>query len=191
MEVKRCTISLKKIPDNPGFFSFTMKHSIARRIGLFLLKSFGFYFIWYLLYQFILNPWQKLDLFIIDITYKSSKWILELLGYVVFTGGDRLIGIDGTSGLWMGDNCNGLSLFALFAVFIIAFPGPIKTKSWYIPTGILLIQLINILRVVGLAIIEVYSYSLTELNHTYTFTLIGYSTIFLLWMLWVKKYSMK
>lgn len=132
-----------------------------------------------------------MDLFVIDRTVDVSKWILETLGYTVFTGADRLIGIDGTGGLWIGDNCNGIALFALFTGFIIAFPGNNKRKVLYIVTGILLIELLNILRVVCLAILDTHSRAWTEINHTYTFTIIIYAFIFFLWMLWVNRISDK
>jgi exosortase family protein XrtF len=130
-------------------------------------------------------------MFVIDSTIIISKWILELFGYVVFTGVERVIGVDGTGGLWIGDNCNGIALFALFTGFIIAYPGNWKKKAIFIPLGILLIEFMNVLRVVCLAILDTYSRKWTEFNHTYTFTIIIYGCIFLLWMLWVNKVSHK
>ena len=162
-----------------------LKTPVAR----FLIYALLLYVAWFLIYELWLHPKQFVDLFIIDITLKTSKWILELIGYTVFTGSDRLMGIDGFPGLWMGDNCNGLVLFALFSGFIIAYPGPIRKKLWYIPAGILMLQVLNVIRVVALAIIQTYSLEMTEFNHTYTFTILIYGFIFLLWMFWVNKYS--
>ncbi|HEX8517708.1 MAG TPA: archaeosortase/exosortase family protein [Bacteroidia bacterium] len=160
-------------------------------IPRFLLILFSLYLGWYLLYNLWLHPIGTIDLFVIDITVVISKWILELMGFLVFTGSDRLIGIDGTGGLWIGDNCNGIALFALFAGFIIAYPGKWQKKLYYIPLGILLIELMNILRVVALAILDTYSRAWTEFNHTYTFTIVIYGLIFLLWMFWVNRVSDK
>ncbi len=167
-------------------FSF-LKNPVVR----FLVIVFALFILWYLVYNLWLHPNEKLDLFVIDITISLSKWILELLGYVVYTGADRLIGVDGASGLWIGDNCNGIVLFSLFAWFIVAFKGKVKYKLIYIPFGILSIQLLNVIRVVALAIIDTFSREWTEFNHTYTFNIIIYGYIFLLWMVWVNKYSEK
>lgn len=164
-----------------------MNTLLKNQLSRFLILVFLFYLIWYLLYHFIIEPAQIIDLFVIDVTIVSGKWILELLGYAVFTGAERIIGIDGTGGLWIGDNCNGLSLFAIFSGFIIAYPGNWKKKLWYIPLGVLLIELLNILRVVGLAILDTYSRKWTEFNHTYTFNILIYGFIFLLWMHWTNK----
>ncbi|MEO6902808.1 MAG: archaeosortase/exosortase family protein [Bacteroidia bacterium] len=155
----------------------------------FLINVFIFYIGWYCVYNLWLHPQQKIDLWVIDFTITISKWLLIKLGYVVFSGGDRLIGIDGTGGLWIGDNCNGIALFALFAGFIAAYNGKFNHKVIYIILGIIGIELLNVLRVVILAILDTYSRTWTEFNHTYTFTFIIYAFIFLLWMLWVNKFS--
>ena len=67
------------------------------------------------------------------------------MSYTVFTGVDRVIGIDGSGGLWIGDNCNGIALFGLFSGFIIAFPGKWWKKIIYIPIGIVLIEFVNVI----------------------------------------------
>lgn len=157
----------------------------------FLIYLFLFYFIWYIIYEFIIHPWGKIDIGVINLTISISKFILESLGYVVFTGVERVIGVDGTGGLWIGDNCNAISLFALFTGFIIVYPGSWKIKVLFIPIGILIIQLLNVARVVGLAILDTYSRTWTEFNHTYTFTICIYGVIFLLWIYWVNKFSTK
>ena len=147
------------------------------------------YFSWYLLYEFVIHPFKRIDLFVIDTTVVLSEKILNSLNYTTFTGEDRVIGIDGSSGLWIGDKCNGIELFALFAVFIIAYPGIIWRKAVYIPVGIISIEFINIFRVVGLAIAQ-YNYpKWIEFNHSYVFNVIVYGYIFLLWMLWANKLS--
>jgi hypothetical protein len=70
----------------------------------FLFFIFICYIVWYCIYNLWLHPIGTIDLFVIDFTIKISKWILELLGYTVFTGVERVIGVDGTGGLWIGDN---------------------------------------------------------------------------------------
>jgi len=164
---------------------------IKNPIVKFLVFIFSFYVLWFGLYELVIHPWQKLDLAIIDFTIFISKNILELMGYVVFTGEERVIAIDGTGGLWIGDNCNAISLFAIFTGFILAYPGKWKYKFFYIIIGILIIEFFNIIRIVLLAILDTYSRSWTEFNHSYTFNISAYTVIFLMWLLWVNKYSKK
>ena len=168
--------------------------SFLRRIftpaNLFVLKCLGLYFLWQILYEFYLHQNSPVDDWVVNSLVSASDFILQKFGYVTFRGAKRLIGIDATSGLWIGDPCNGLTLFALFTGFIIAFPGPIKHKAWFIPSGILTIHLINIIRIVLLAIIQTgFSREVVEFNHTYTFTIFVYGIIMLMWVFWVKKLS--
>jgi len=157
-------------------------------ITKFLLLLFSLYIVWFFVYKTWIQPAETLDLFIINLTISASKFILELMNYSVFTGVERVIGVDGTGGLWIGDNCNGITLFAIFSWFIVAYP---KGKWWkkviFIVIGIFSIELLNIARVVALAILDTKSRAWTEFNHTYTFTIIIYAFIFFMWLLWVNK----
>jgi exosortase/archaeosortase family protein len=157
----------------------------------FLLTILVLYILWYFIYDLWLHPNETIDLWVIDLTIFLSKFILEHLGYAVFTGTERVIGVDGTGGLWIGDNCNGITLFARFAIFILAYRGSIKTKFIFVFLGILSIELLNVLRVTILAILDTHSRTWTEFNHTYTFNILIYAYIFSLWMLWVNKYAVK
>lgn len=167
----------------------------ANPVTLFLIKAFGLFTIWYLVYELWLHPAGWFDTLIIDnIIYLSAK-LLTFLGYALIQGlgGEnmRTIGIDGTHGLWVGDACNGITLFALFAGFVIAYPGPVKRKLWFIPAGLIAIHLFNVLRVAALSIIDYHTPEYLNFNHTYTFTIIVYSFVFALWILWANKLSRK
>lgn len=169
--------SLKK---NPVFF--------------FLLKALLLYVAWYVLYELWLHPTGIIDGFVIDNLIKSGEFIISNLGYTLIPEPDpkwaiRTLGIDGTHGIWIGDPCNGITLFALFTGFVIAYPGPIKTKLWFIPLGIVLIHIVNIFRIIALVFITLFAPQYLEFNHTYTFTIIVYSFVFFLWMIWANKLS--
>ena len=155
----------------------------------FLLLGFILYTGWFALYEWWIHPLQWIDKAVIRNIRSVSQTLLEGMGYVTETSGDRFLRIQGSPGLFIGDSCNGISLFALFSIFIIAFPGKIISKLIFIPMGILIIHLMNVLRVVVLSIVEIYSYSWTEFNHTYTFTTLIYVCIFGMWLFWIKKYS--
>ncbi len=124
-----------------------------------------------------------------------SAVLLELLGFDLIPDSHveniRTIGIDGTSGVWIGDPCNGLTLFSLFSGFVIAYPGSVKKKLWFIPLGLVLIHLLNVLRITALALILHYSQdpAVLEFNHTYTFTIIVYGFVLYLWYVWSTKLS--
>ena len=166
-----------------------MKKLFDEPIAKFLAFGLVLYLSWLALYEWWIHPMEWVDKAVVNNTLSNSQKMLVWMGYVVERSGDRFVGIQGTPGLLMGDSCNGISLFALFGIFIIAFPGKIISKIIFIPAGILIIHFLNVLRVVVLSIIETHSYEWTEFNHTYTFTLIIYACIFLMWILWVNKFS--
>lgn len=162
----------------------------------FVVKAILLYIGWFLLYELWLHPQGKIDRLMIDNLTSASAQILKLLGYILIpfpaeSETIRTIGIDGTHGLWIGDPCNGLTIFALFTGFIISFPGKLKDKLWFIPLGLISIHILNILRIVALCILLKYDATSLEFNHTYTFTLIVYSYVFLLWIIWINKFSIK
>jgi exosortase family protein XrtF len=115
------------------------------------------------------------------------------MGYKTFASKEvndfQVFGIDGSNGVWIGGACNGITLMFLFAIFVIAYPGNVKNKLWYVPLGILIVHTINIVRIIALALIAYYDYTYLDFNHTYTFTFLAYSAVFGLWMIWVNKLS--
>lgn len=159
-------------------------------ISLFILKGIALYLLWYMLYDNWLLKDGWVDHFLIDHLVRSTSFLLQTLGYTVFEYADA-VGVDGTHGVLIGVPCNGLSLFALFAGFIIIFPGKWIHKLFFIPLGIVLIHIINIFRLVGLALVVVYNPTSLEFNHKYTFTVIVYACIFILWIIWVNKFARK
>ena len=176
---------------------FSLKNPVIK----FLLYFGLLYITWFAVYDVALHPVvidetgkqvrseAFIDTKMVHATISISEKIIRAMGFVVYTDGDRQLYIEGSSGIWIGDNCNAITLIALFAGFIIAYPGKIKRKLWYIPLGSSIVFLLNILRMVILTILDTYSRAWTEFNHTYTFNIIIYGVIFALWIYWVQKLS--
>ena len=169
--------------------------SFANPFTKFILTAGSLYLALYLVYQFIVRKYTYYDQKFIGQIIEAAEMILNILGYTTFKVlQDRdmqVLGIDGSNGVWIGSNCNAITLFSLFTVFILAYPGRQKPKFWFIPLGILIIHFLNILRVVSLALIARHAPSYLDFNHTYTFTFLIYAFIFLLWMIWVNRFSQK
>lgn len=161
----------------------------------FILLAAALYLVLYLIYQYVVRRYTYYDQQFISFIIRGAEVFLNLLGYETFKVlQDRdiqVIGIDGSGGVWIGSNCNAIKLFALFAVFIIAYPGNQRHKWWYIPAGIVAIHLLNVVRVSALAIIARIDYNWLDFNHSYTFNFLVYSFIFGLWMLWVNRYAQR
>ncbi|MBI3503149.1 MAG: hypothetical protein HY063_15285 [Bacteroidetes bacterium] len=166
-----------------------MKKFFQEPVVRFLFFGLALYLGWLAIYEWWIQPMRWADNAVISNTLFLSRKILGGFGYETASCSERMICLKGTPGLFMGDSCNGISLFALYSIFLIAFPGKIISKLIFIPAGIVCIHLLNVFRVVCLSVIETYSYSWTEFNHTYTFTILIYVFIFGAWLYWVNKFS--
>lgn len=168
-----------------------MKKIADKALVRFLISALLIYILWYVVYTLWLHPWNKLDLMVINNLISSGSAILGFLNYDLieypYNETVRTMGIDGSHGLWIGDPCNGITLFALFAGFILAYPGKIKWKLVFIPFGLITIHLLNIFRIVALSLITFYTPQYLNFNHTYTFTIIIYSYVFMLWYFWTTR----
>jgi exosortase family protein XrtF len=159
----------------------------------FFLYSALVYLFWFLLYEFYIKPKTLLDETIISNIIFTTKRFLELFSYkVYYTMEDlnyQMIGVDGAHPIWIGGPCDGVAIMAIFLIFVSAYPGNQIHKLWFVPLGILAIHFINILRVAGLTLINFYAPEYLDFNHNYTFTLLVYGFIFILWITWVNKFS--
>lgn len=159
----------------------------------FIITAGILYLLLFFVHQFVIKKYTFYDQKFIGQIIIATERILNFLNYKTFTVlQDRdmqVIGIDGSNGVWVGSNCNAISLFILFSIFIIAYPGNQKNKLWYIPVGLIAIHILNILRVIALALIANYYPQYLNFNHTYTFTFLVYLFIFWLWLIWVNKFA--
>lgn len=160
----------------------------------FLFIAASLYLAWYLLYALVLHPWGGLDRAVIASLISVSGTILTMLGYELIpepanAENIRTIGVEGGHLLWIGDPCNGVGLFAVFLIFLIAYGGPWRHKLWFGTLGLLSIHLVNALRVAALCIVVSINYEWLNFNHDYTFYVIVYGWVFLLWYIWVRRFA--
>jgi exosortase family protein XrtF len=164
------------------------------KITRFFIYASSLYLAWFLFYELILKPQTRVDEKLIGLIISQTVFVLKILGFTTYTRTEeidmQLVGVDGAHPVWIGSPCNAISLFALFTLFVLAFPGNIKNKVWFIPAGIMIIHFSNVLRVISLVLIGFYAPQYLDFNHTYTFTIIVYSIIFSLWMWWIN-FSLK
>lgn len=156
----------------------------------FLLVAAGLYVAWLLLYEGIVGPDGRLDSVLSINIAEGGAWLLRVFGFTASAvPGSTLLLMDGLPAVVVGPPCDGLVIYALFAGFIVAFPGPWRPKLWFVPLGIVLLYLLNIVRVGALALNHHYAHKSVDFNHHYTFTFVVYACICLLWMQWVRWYG--
>ncbi len=165
---------------------------------LFVGKLVGVYLFWKL-YVAITYHIPLLDTlrkqtndWVAVILIKIMSGFASILGYSTDTSYYRIIVLEGTNGLKIGDHCLAIPAMVIFSMLIIVFPGRWKDKLWFVPLGILLVQGSNLFRLIGLMFMQKYSNdAFFDFNHSYTYLVITYGFIFLLIMLWIKKFAYK
>ena len=87
------------------------------------------------------------------------------------------------------EGCNGISIINLFLSFVIAFAGKPKTTFLYCFAGSIIIYAFNLVRIVILSA-GLYHYPWRrDILHNIIFPMLIYGTVFILWMLWVNRFS--
>ncbi|MBP9793522.1 MAG: exosortase family protein XrtF [Flavobacterium sp.] len=87
------------------------------------------------------------------------------------------------------EGCNAISVIILFIAFVVAFSGKLKPTLIYILGGSLLIYVLNIFRIVFLIVLVYHFPTYEHLLHGVLFPLVIYGIVFILWLIWVNKFS--
>lgn len=159
-----------------------MRDSGQPSLARFGAITIGFFVVWYILYELILLPDGKLDLWLSKNIVAVSSGLLNVFA-PAFTLG-RVVGLVGTPGIEIVDGCNGIAAMGLFLGFLMGYPGDWKAKGAYALIGILALYLVNVLRIITLAFTQHQFPSLLDFTHTYSTTAIFYIVIFGLWVGW-------
>lgn len=85
------------------------------------------------------------------------------------------------------EGCNGINVAIVFVAFLTAFGGDRKKMVWFIPLGLVMIHIANLLRVSGLFWVAEYFEQYFYYVHKYAFTASIYLMVFLLWWVWIEK----
>jgi exosortase family protein XrtF len=88
------------------------------------------------------------------------------------------------------EGCNALSVMILFVSFVVAFTGKFRSSLLYILFGLFLIHILNISRIALLSMALYHFPEQEHLLHAVIFPLVIYGVVFLLWVIWVNKFSL-
>ncbi len=155
------------------------------------------YFILAMCYKFYLE-YSKKGVFYPDylthLVAHQSKTILNVLGYSAQVlphpnePSLKLI-LNGTYLARVVEGCNGISVIVLFIAFIAAFSARLKTTLLYVLGGSALIYTVNLLRIVALSVGLFHYPKFESILHTVIFPAIIYGMVFVLWIIWVNRFS--
>ena len=170
-----------------------------KTVIIFLAKFFGTYLLLFLIYSFYLSKNQKTAAIfacapVTKTVAEQSQYLLNSVGYdaIVIEHPNEpsmKIIINGKFVARVIEGCNAVSIIILFIAFIVAFASGFKKTALYILFGSLVIYFINIVRIAIIAL-AMYKYPAYEnILHSIIFPGIIYGITFLLWFIWIQKFS--
>lgn len=162
---------------------------------VFLSAFFITYIVLTVFYQYYLNSFgeTKLD--------SISRMVARNTGQVLQLFDKNASADDSKSELYVAlmyhqkyiarivEGCNAVSVIILFISFVVAFSGKLKTTLLFIFGGSILIYVLNILRIAFLCILLSHFPEQRHFLHDIFFPLFIYGVVFILWVIWVRKFS--
>lgn len=171
-----------------------VKYKNIKPLYRFAVNGLLLYILWIVFYEFFRYV-PFVDFIYNDVTYHlTNSWLYSTKFFMNITGHEatidisrKLIVLEGTPGVILERGCLGRNMMGLFVGFILVYPGSIKTKLWYIPFGLGIIYILNVLRIGGLSYTQLYFPEYLDVNHHTVFKYTVYAAIFFLWAFWISK----
>jgi exosortase family protein XrtF len=157
---------------------------------LFLVKFVGIYFLGNLAYGLWITHYHPRPDPMTSWVTEQSAQVLNITGWEVnaynhpskpttnISSADRGI-------VAVYEGCNGINVMIVFLAFLLAFGPYTKKLLWFVPLGLLVIHVSNLLRIILLAVVVVHLPDYLYFTHKYLFTAFIYLFVFLLWIWWV------
>ena len=153
-----------------------------RTLALFLAKMVAVYAVWFVLYDLWLLPDGRFDEWL---SVNVASWTAGLMGLfsdAALANGRYVYFHD--AGVVIEDGCNGLSALSLFIGFVLAYPGTWGRRALFIPAGLLVILITNVLRCASLLFISYQWPEMFASVHGFHALFVFYVVIFALWVVW-------
>ena len=163
----------------------------------FLIKFLLFYIVFAFVYKMYLGQYdiekKEVDYF----TEVVASQTVDLLNFCFGEAAQKLHPYEASLKIYFKhkylarvvEGCNAISVMILFAAFVFAFSSQWKKTTLYILIGISVIHILNIIRIAVLSLSLFYFSEYEEVLHGTLFPLFIYGVVFVLWILWVTKYS--
>jgi len=170
------------------------RHSPLRFLICFMVLFLGFYYFNVVFFGITQSGGQHYNAWIANnlnyisllrhILLKSSAQILNLLGFSAITNEYDLL-VAGHGAIQLIYSCLGLGVISFFAAFVLSYPQKWKLKVIFLISGILGIELLNILRFILLALFWDKQHD-QMLDHHAIFNIFIYLVIAVALFFWIK-----
>jgi exosortase/archaeosortase family protein len=129
--------------------------------------------------------------FFINVLYEQSTWVVTHILNIKITEIKNGYYCENGAGLVINEGCSGIKQILQFAVLMLIFPGPWKHKAWFIPLGMFIVHLTNVLRIVLITIVIEHWPANFQTAHDTYLRVMFYVVIFALWLFWVEKIAVR
>jgi exosortase family protein XrtF len=171
--------------------------SIYKPFLLFLSKFFISYLILTLIYQLYLGSFDKKTFEVDTFTQLVARQTVDLLRFANQNASTQASKTEPCMNFYYNkvfssrviEGCNALSIIILFIAFVIAFSGKWKDTAIFCISGSLLIHCMNIIRIALLNVATVCYKEQEVLLHDVFFPTFIYGVVFILWVIWINKFS--
>jgi len=180
---------------NLKYFHLKKKKTIIK----FLVKFFVAYFILLGVYSIYLKKTQhKTPIFscspITKVVANHTEKVAQFLGYDTYVSQSKdelsmMFFVEDVYAVPIVEGCNSISVIILFLSFIFAFAGSLKATIIFGILGSVSIYMINILRILALSKLMYVYPDYQDVLHNLFFPAIIYGAVFILWIIWVNKFS--
>lgn len=175
-----------------NYNSFVKKHKLQPIVDvvIFSVITLFFHYIWWHgLKSFLLNfaGFKQMEAFLAHQVFLPSAWIVEHILRYPIQAFDNTLFFENNGYVAVVGSCSGLKQFYQWTVLMLLFPGPWKKKLWFIPSGIIIIHIVNIFRIVVLSVVVVHWPQNWDFIHEWILRPFFYVVIFGMWVVWVEK----
>lgn len=166
------------------------KYKETTNLNRFLIKGGVLYLVWRVFRKWLMLRGQYTNFtnVVADVYVWIAKTVLMLFGADVSANFDLncLWIADASNSIRIVYDCLGINLLFIFTIFILAYPGKIKIKFWFIPMGIIFVFLMNAFRIAALTAIVAQHPEKMDFYHHFVFQGVLYLFIFGLWWWFTK-----
>lgn len=161
----------------------------------YLVCIVAVYAAWKLFYYFASSPsygfnsvWNLWMLQLGVVYAKASVWVLNLFGVASLAKDASIYLVDSFKTVLVKEHCLAIPAMVIFTGSILFFPGNRLNKLWFIPLGLVGIALINLFRLVFVAIaFQYFPTSVFNFNHSVLYVILTYSLIFAMIVWWMNR----
>ena len=183
---------IKNLIENIKIFFTDTRWEKIRAVFWFCVITIAIHVLWrfwaiYLDYFPIKGGMVAISEFLVNQVYDQSLWVVKNIFRIRVEAIANAMYCENGAGIMVVESCSGVKQIMQFAILMLIFPGPWRHKSWYIPLGIIIVHLTNILRISLLVVVAKHSPENIEYAHDNWLRIMFYVVIFILWLIWVEK----